>query len=404
MAAPKAETASAQTAQAEEVALRALGPLRPTNVIEAIACVMGELPAIGKDSKASPQQGGYAYRGIEAITSVAQSLFAKYCVVFVPRMIGYEIIDIEVQGKPWTDTRIQFEYDVYGPGGPEDKITVGPLLTIGRDNSDKGSNKCATQGLKYALLQVLCISDRKDDADENSYERDARSANQDTRNHNADAHEPPLWQRLGYESDEAWTAAREGIAKALKEIPADQRDGVKAWLNEHGYAAVIPPPIKADDLPEFTAELQRALGTPPDGAEPALPMIPREALVAAKEAVDAMTDTEVVDGLTKHGLPATGNKSGRKFKLATAMAREAQVNPETGELPCEGDSAPNGTAEAADSAQVGSNGAAATDTATAPPNGPGAPQGVDLEKAWADLCAGAIDEAEWDRLNALVTT
>jgi hypothetical protein len=133
-------------------------------------------------------------------------------------------------------------------------------------------------------------------------------------------------------------------------------------------------------------------------------MIPREALVAAKEAVDAMTDTEVVDGLTKHGLPATGNKSGRKFKLATAMAREAQVNPETGELPCEGDSAPNGTAEAADSAQVGSNGAAATDTATAPPNGPGAPQGVDLEKAWADLCAGAIDEAEWDRLNALVTT
>lgn len=144
------------------------------NVVEALAAVMAELPAIGKDSKAAPQQGGYAYRGIEAITQHVQPLFAKHGVVFVPRVMSYEIRDIIVNDKPWTDTVALIEYDVYGPGGTEDKITVGPLLAIGRDNSDKGGNKCATQAYKYALLQALCISDAKDDADQGSPEADQR--------------------------------------------------------------------------------------------------------------------------------------------------------------------------------------------------------------------------------------
>ncbi len=46
-------------------------PPMPTNVIEALARVEAELPGIGKDQKASEQQGGYAYRGIEAITAHA---------------------------------------------------------------------------------------------------------------------------------------------------------------------------------------------------------------------------------------------------------------------------------------------------------------------------------------------
>src|SRR5687768_6090757 len=109
---------------------------------------MAELPAIGKDSKADLRQGGYAYRGIEAITREVQPLLAKYGVTFVPRIVSYEIRDILVNDKPWTDTVALVEYDVYGPGGPTDKITVGPLLAIGRDNSDKGRNKVATQAFK----------------------------------------------------------------------------------------------------------------------------------------------------------------------------------------------------------------------------------------------------------------
>lgn len=143
---------------------------KPSNVVEALAAVMAELPAIGKDSKAAPQQGGYAYRGIEAITQVVQPLFAKHGVIFAARVMSYEIRDIVVNDKPWTDTVALIAYDVYGPGGIEDCITVGPFVAIGRDNSDKGGNKCATQAFKYALIQTLCISDSKDDGDAASHE------------------------------------------------------------------------------------------------------------------------------------------------------------------------------------------------------------------------------------------
>jgi hypothetical protein len=164
--------ASNQTAAALKIAETAPEVRAPGNVIEALAAVAADLPAIGKDGKADPKQGGYSYRGIEQITREAQRLFARYRVVFVPRVVHHEIRQITVNDKPWTDTVELVEYDVYGPGGVEDRITVGPILAIGRDNSDKGANKCLTQSFKYALLQTLCISDAKDDSDGWTHEAD----------------------------------------------------------------------------------------------------------------------------------------------------------------------------------------------------------------------------------------
>jgi hypothetical protein len=166
-------SASQQTAAALKIAEEAPVVRAPGNVIEALAAVASDLPAIGKDGKADPKQGGYSYRGIEQITREAQRLFARYRVVFVPRVVHHDIRQITVNDKPWTDTIELVEYDVYGPGGAEDRITIGPILAIGRDNSDKGANKCMTQAFKYALLQTLCISDAKDDADGQSHVADA---------------------------------------------------------------------------------------------------------------------------------------------------------------------------------------------------------------------------------------
>lgn len=144
------------------------------NVVEALIRVMRDLPGIGKDSHAAPQQGGYAYRGIDQITPEVQPLFVRHGVLFgIPRVVNWEVRDITVNNKPWTDVYEEVEYDVYGPGGVEDKLTVGPILSIGRDNADKGGNKCLTQAYKYALLQALCISDAKDDGDNVSVEADA---------------------------------------------------------------------------------------------------------------------------------------------------------------------------------------------------------------------------------------
>lgn len=146
---------------------------RAGNVIEALCRVARDLPAIGRDQTASAQQGGYAYRGIEQITKHVQSLFAEHGVVFTPHVRSYEVRDLVINGKPWTDIYEMVEYTVYGPGGVEDRITVGPILAVGRDNSDKGGNKCLTQAYKYALIQALTISDAKDDADGATHEADA---------------------------------------------------------------------------------------------------------------------------------------------------------------------------------------------------------------------------------------
>lgn len=134
----------------------------PTNVIAALARVMEELPAIGKSEKSNQ---GYSYRGIEQVTAQAQRLFGRYGIVFAPRVVDRTTVALTVNGKPWTEEQLMVAYTVYGPGGIEDKIEVGPVLGLGRDNSDKGGNKALTQAFKYALLQTLCVSDAKDDAD-----------------------------------------------------------------------------------------------------------------------------------------------------------------------------------------------------------------------------------------------
>lgn len=142
------------------------------NVQTAIASVMSELPAIGRDQQASPQQGGYAYRGIEQITRHVQSLFAKYGIVVVPRVRSIETAHLTVNNKPWTDTTLIVDYLLVGPDGSTLEATT---IGIGRDNSDKGANKAMTQAFKYLLLQVLCISDAKDDNDGTTHEADEQT-------------------------------------------------------------------------------------------------------------------------------------------------------------------------------------------------------------------------------------
>lgn len=176
---------------------------KAAHVIEALSRVMRDLPGIGKDQQASAQQGGYAYRGIEQITQHTQGLFAEHGVVFIPRVVHHEIRELVVNGKPWTDTIELVEYDVYGPGGVEDRITVGPILAIGRDNSDKGANKCLTQAYKYALLQALSISDAKDDADGTTHEADAV---------------PPPDPRISQSNAEAMIAKIEAAGLTVSEV------------------------------------------------------------------------------------------------------------------------------------------------------------------------------------------
>jgi hypothetical protein len=132
------------------------------SVQAAVAGIISELPAIGKDKQMGSGQYGYAYRGIEQITGHVQPLLAKWGVVIAPRA-SLVSISPALDAKPgWQDTVLHVSWLITGPDGSQiEASTIG----IGRDNSDKGANKAQSQAFKYLLLQLLCISDEKDDAD-----------------------------------------------------------------------------------------------------------------------------------------------------------------------------------------------------------------------------------------------
>jgi hypothetical protein len=53
----------------------------------------------------------------------------------------------------------------------------------------------------------------------------------------------------------------------MREVPADRRGPVRAWLAEHGYEPKVPLVVRAEHVAELGAVLAEALG--PDEPEPA---------------------------------------------------------------------------------------------------------------------------------------
>ena len=135
-------------------------------MITALAAITAELPAISKADKA-PQ--GYAYRGIEAITAHLQQLLAKHGVVIAPSSRIVTITPAAGMKEGWHDVQLEVNWAIYGPAGVTDVI-YAQTCGIGRDNSDKGANKAATQAYKYLLLQLFSIADKTDDSDTTSYD------------------------------------------------------------------------------------------------------------------------------------------------------------------------------------------------------------------------------------------
>ena len=140
---------------------------KPTTVIAALSAVMADMPAIGKTDKNSAQ--GWNFRGIEAITAQLQPLLAKHGVIIVPTSTITSITPAAGMKDGWTDTVVEIAWSIYGPGGVTDCIPAR-TIGIGRDNSDKGSNKASTAAYKYLLLHLLAIGDRADDSDGHDYD------------------------------------------------------------------------------------------------------------------------------------------------------------------------------------------------------------------------------------------
>ncbi len=305
----------------------------PTTVTAALSRVMAELPAISKDGRADPAQGGYAYRGIEQITREAQRLFAKYGVVFAPRVTSHVIKDIIVNNKPWTDTILTVAYDVYGPSHcdeREDFITVGPLVAIGRDNSDKGANKAMTQAFKYALLQVLCISDANDDTDGTTHEADIERTVADdmlaSLQRQIDSLDDDARDRVRAAWKESHLPPMRGLTQSTfgaadKLVQAEIIAAHRA-VNGDGAADAVASPEKGLERPESPAT-PKTVGSLPGELSEALRGVPVEVVERAIEATSLLPLKAVTSALQTRGVEKpTGNVNSRRAHLAALMAVE----------------------------------------------------------------------------------
>lgn len=205
------------------------------SVHAALAAVMADMPAIGKDGTAPTKMGGYAFRGIEQITGALQPILARHGVVIVPSSRVVSVVPSPGQQDAWQDTYLEVEWAIYGPDGSS--ITAR-TQGVGRDHTDKGATKAASQAFKYLLLQLLCISS-KDDADGHDYSQAARP----------EAPVDPLRADVKQLAEDAPDSVRAEWSKWWEEkgyrwsaLSDDDRDAIRLWWKGDGTPPQEFPP------------------------------------------------------------------------------------------------------------------------------------------------------------------
>lgn len=122
----------------------------PLTVVAAVAAVAADLGAIGKES----QGHGYQYRGIDDILNALSPLLAKHGVVIVPKPVHAETVPAPGRKEGWTATRVQYEFEVFGPDGSS---FVGGAAADGLSNQGTGPGIAASYAYKTFAIQLFCI-------------------------------------------------------------------------------------------------------------------------------------------------------------------------------------------------------------------------------------------------------
>lgn len=203
------------------------------NVLQAIAAVSAEMPAVGKDQKMTSGGPSYTYRGIEDITKHLAPLMAKHGVVIVP-LVSVAHQEPALDAKPgWHDTFLDARWRIYGPEGDHiDARTAG----VGRDNSDKGANKAHSQAYKYLLQTLFCIADKADDSDGISLDHTVKDSRNLGTPQNPEPAQAPVERQAMPERPGTTSSSGNSLsvteAQALRaqimRLPLEDREGFKA--------------------------------------------------------------------------------------------------------------------------------------------------------------------------------
>lgn len=123
------------------------------NIFQAIAAIMEEISAIGKDKV--NQKQGFKFRGIDDVYNALHPLMAKHKVFTVPEVVSKEsTFETSQNGNKLFYERLMVRYTFFADDGSSFQATV---YGIGMDSGDKAANKAMAIAHKYVLLQVFAI-------------------------------------------------------------------------------------------------------------------------------------------------------------------------------------------------------------------------------------------------------
>lgn len=123
------------------------------NIYESITAVMGEIGAIGKNSKNAQQ--GFMFRGIDAVMNAINPALVKNKVFIVPEILEQTREErTNAKGTTLIYSICRIKYTFYAEDGSSISATV---IGEGMDTGDKATNKAMSIAFKYACFQVFCI-------------------------------------------------------------------------------------------------------------------------------------------------------------------------------------------------------------------------------------------------------
>lgn len=174
------------------------------SIYEAMAAVLADLPAIGKNQRNVQQ--GFQFRGIDDVLDALNPVLSKHGVFYVPDVVERlsEERPTKSGGVLYT-VHLHVRYRFYGPAG--DYVEASGWGE-GTDSGDKATNKAMTGAMKYVLFQTFAIAT-------------AEQSENDADRHQA---EPTQAER-------PW---RVEVRKAVGTLSDEDKADLKAWVAEQG--------------------------------------------------------------------------------------------------------------------------------------------------------------------------
>lgn len=122
-------------------------------IYQAIAGVMADVGAIGKDSVNEQQK--FKYRGIDAVMNALQPAFIKHGIFVYPEILEHTREERQnANNKTLIYSVIKVAYHFTAMDGSDVVVTV---IGEGMDTGDKATNKALSIAFKYACFQLFCI-------------------------------------------------------------------------------------------------------------------------------------------------------------------------------------------------------------------------------------------------------